>query len=170
MDHALAAEFHRRAEQDQAARRRVFETSDGQDLARIDAGNTRWLKGVVARFGWPGITLVGEQGADEAWLLAQHADRDPHFQRQILGLLEDAVGVGDAPPHHLAYLTDRVLVAAGEPQVYGTQYTQDPDGRNLRPYAVIDPERLDTRRAAVGLEPAAEYDRRMRASYPRKGS
>ncbi|OII65509.1 hypothetical protein BJP40_00990 [Streptomyces sp. CC53] len=170
MDHALAAELHRRAEQDQAARCRLLETGDGQDLVRIDADNTHWLKEVVLRRGWPGIALVGERGADEAWLLAQHADRDPDFQRQILRRLQDAVAVGDAPPRHLAYLTDRVLVAAGEPQVYGTQYTQDADGGNLRPYAVTDQAGLDARRAAFGLEPAAEYDRLMRVSYPGRAS
>ncbi|MFE5300060.1 DUF6624 domain-containing protein [Streptomyces sp. NPDC056632] len=71
----------------------------------------------------------------------------------MLGLLQGAVDAGDASPRHLAYLTDRVLVAAGEPQVYGTRYTQDPDGGYLRPHAVTDPGGLDARRAAVGLEP-----------------
>ncbi|MFJ2555734.1 MULTISPECIES: DUF6624 domain-containing protein [unclassified Streptomyces] len=55
-----------------------------------------------------------------------------------------------------------VLVAAGELQVYGTQYTDDADGSNLRLQPVTDPDQLDERRAAVGLEPSAEYDRRMR--------
>ncbi|GAA2225693.1 DUF6624 domain-containing protein [Streptomyces nogalater] len=168
MNHDLAAELHRRAEQDQAARRRLLKTGAADDLVLIDADNTAWLKQVIARHGWPGITLVGEQGADEAWLLAQHADRDPDFQRQALSRLQDAVEAGEALPRHLAYLTDRVLVASGEPQVYGTQYTHDPDGGDLRPHPVSDPSQLDTRRACVGLEPAAEADRRMRERYPRK--
>jgi hypothetical protein len=168
MNHDLAAELHRRAEQDQAARRRLLETGAADDLLLVDADNTAWLKQVIAQHGWPGITLVGEQGADEAWLLAQHADRDPGFQHQVLALLQDAVQAGDALPRHLAYLTDRVLVASGELQEYGTQYIHDPDGGNLRPHPVRDPAQLDTRRACVGLEPAAEADLRMRERYPRK--
>jgi hypothetical protein len=78
-------------------------------MCRIDADNTAWLKQVIAEHGWPGVALVGEQGAEEVWLLAQHADLAPGFQRQALELLETAV-------------------AAGEPQVYGTHYTHDPDG------------------------------------------
>ncbi|WP_432086374.1 DUF6624 domain-containing protein [Streptomyces sp. bgisy095] len=167
MDRDLVVELHRRAEQDQAARHRASRTGDGAGLVRIDVANTAWLKQIIDRHGWPGIALVGEQGADEAWLLAQHADLDPDFQRHVLGLLEQAVDTGDALPRHLAYLTDRVLVAAGELQVYGTQYTQDPDGSNLRPYPVTDPDRLDARRIAAGLEPAVEYDRRMRDNYSR---
>ncbi|MCX4791891.1 hypothetical protein OG369_39220 [Streptomyces sp. NBC_01221] len=170
MNRDLAAELHRRADQDQTARHRTLETGDGRDLVRIDADNTAWLKRVIADHGWPGITLVGEPGADEAWLLAQHADLDPGFQRQVLDLLQGAVEAGDALPRHLAYLTDRVLVAAGEPQVYGTQYTNDPDGGNLPPHPVTDPDQVDARRAAVGLEPAAEYDRRMRGRDPHEAA
>ncbi|MFF4306909.1 DUF6624 domain-containing protein [Streptomyces sp. NPDC001601] len=162
MNDELAGELHRRAERDQAARRLAVKTRDGRDMRRIDADNTAWLEQVISQRGWPGIALVGERGADAAWLLAQHADLDPAFQRRALELLKAAVEAGDALPRHLAYLTDRVLVTAGEPQVYGTQYTDDGDGSNLRLQPVADPDRLDERRAAVGLEPAAEYDRRMR--------
>jgi len=162
MNEDLAAELHRRAEQDQAARRLAVKTRDGREMCRIDADNTAWLEQVIAERGWPGVALVGEQGADEAWLLAQHADLAPAFQRRALELLKVAVAAGDAPPRHLAYLTDRVLVAAGEPQEYGTQYTDDGDGSNLRLQPVADPDRLDERRSAMGLEPAAEYDQRMR--------
>ncbi|MCZ0984220.1 DUF6624 domain-containing protein [Streptomyces sp. x-45] len=165
MNHDLAADLHRRAEQDQAARRRMLETGDGRDLVRVDADNTAWLKRAIAAHGWLGISLVGEQGADEAWLLVQHADRDLDLQRQVLGLLQDAVADGEALPRHLAYLTDRVRVATDEPQVYGTQYIKAPDGK-LQPYAVAEPELLDARRAAMGLESAAEYDRRMRGRGP----
>ncbi|MFF3258066.1 DUF6624 domain-containing protein [Streptomyces sp. NPDC002932] len=161
MNRDLAAELHRRAEQDQAVRRRMLETGGGRDLVRIDADNTAWLKQAIATHGWPGITLVGEQGADESWLLAQHADHDLDLQHQVLSLLQDAVAAGEARPRHLAYLADRVLVAADEPQVYGTQYTNGPDGK-LRLYPVAEPEQLDARRAAMGLESAAEYHRRMR--------
>ncbi|MFJ2217808.1 DUF6624 domain-containing protein [Streptomyces sp. NPDC101062] len=165
MNHDLASELHRRAAEDQAARHLVAKTRDARnerEMIRIDTGNTTWLKQAIAEHGWPGIALVGEQGANEAWLLTQHADLDPAFQRQALELLKAAVTAGDALPRHLAYLTDRVLVAAGEPQVYGTQYTDDADGSNLRRQPVTDPDQLDERRAAVGLEPSAEYDRRMR--------
>ncbi|MFS0691913.1 DUF6624 domain-containing protein [Streptomyces nitrosporeus] len=165
MNHDLAADLHRRAEQDQAARQRMLETGDGRDLVRVDADNTAWLKQAIAAHGWLGISLVGEQGADEAWLLVQHADRDLDLQRQVLGLLQDAVADGEALPRHLAYLTDRVRVATDEPQVYGTQYIKAPDGK-LQPYTVAEPELLDARRAAMGLESAAEYDRRMRGRDP----
>ena len=90
----------------------------------------------MASQGWPGRSLVGEEAAHAAWLLAQHADRHPALQEQWLSLLEAAVAQGEASPIDLAHLTDRVLLARGELQVYGTQ-TNGADGRwiacRLRP-------------------------------------
>ncbi|MFI5689486.1 DUF6624 domain-containing protein [Streptomyces sp. NPDC051636] len=159
----LANELRRRAETDERARNRCIQTGEPGDLSQVDADNTAWIKTVIAEHGWPGITLVGSQGADDAWLLVQHADRDCEFQRQALELLKSAVEAGDAPARHLAYLTDRVLVSVGKPQLYGTQYTDE--GGSLQPQPVHDPEGLDERRAAMGLDTAAAYDRRMRKRY-----
>lgn len=128
---------------------------------RIDEGNTRWLAEVLSARGWPGWTLAGEDGAGAAWLLAQHADYDPVRQRAFLAALREAVERGDASPAHLAYLEDRVRVNAGQPQLYGTQFTVT-DGV-LGPRPIEDPGRLDERRAAAGLEPFTEYEARMRA-------
>jgi hypothetical protein len=119
------------------------------------AGNLPWLKDVIATYGWPGKSLVGVDGANAAWLLVQHADADPAFQRHCLGLLTTAAEAGEATGQELAYLTDRVLLAEGQQQVYGSQ-VQHQDGA-WRPCDLGDPGRVDQRRAAVGLEPLAEY-------------
>ena len=66
--------------------------------------------------------MVGGDGEHAAWLLAQHADSDPEFQRICLDLVTQAVACGEALPTELAYLTDRVLLAEGKPQEYGTQF------------------------------------------------
>ncbi len=128
---------------------------------RIDEDNTRWLGEVLSARGWPGRTLVGEDGAAAAWLLAQHADRDRVLQRAFLDALRDAVEHGEASPAHLAYLEDRVRVNAGQRQLYGTQFTVT-DGQ-FGPRPIDDPQRLDERRAEAGLEPFADYETRMRA-------
>ncbi|NGO71701.1 DUF6624 domain-containing protein [Streptomyces boncukensis] len=155
---ALAAELRRRFAADQAARG----ARDWPAMDRVDAENTAWLKSAVAAGGWPRLADVGREGATHAWLLAQHADADPGFQEEALRLLTAAVAAGEALPEHQALLTDRVRVNAGQPQLYGTQYAGDPDSTRVRPHPIEDPERLDERRAAVGLEPHAVYDRRMR--------
>jgi len=105
---------------------------------------------------------VGEDGADAAWLLAQHADRNPARQREFLDALRGAVARGEASPANLAYLEDRVRVHAGQPQLYGTQFTMT-DGK-FGPRPIDDPARLDQRRATAGLEPFAAYEARIRGT------
>jgi hypothetical protein len=72
--------------------------------------------------------------------------------------------MGQAEPSHLALLTDRVRVAEGRPQVYGTQYCRAEAGE-FGPFPIEDPEYVDARREEVGMEPFADYDRRMREIY-----
>jgi hypothetical protein len=151
MDDALRAELLRRVEIDQVARKAL----DVDGMLEADGENLPWLKGVVAEHGWPGASLVGTDGAHAAWLLAQHADADPAFQRRCLDLLAAAVEAGEATVRELAYLTDRVLLAEGQPQVYGTQVTHQ--GGRAEPCDLRDPDGVDERRALVGLEPLADY-------------
>jgi hypothetical protein len=161
MDDGLRLELLRRVEKDQVARKAL----DADAMAEADGENLPWLKEVIAAHGWPGAALVGTDGAHAAWLLAQHADADPAFQRQCLGLIGAAVEAGEASLIEHAYLTDRVLLAEGRPQVYGTQVTRRGDAwvpRDLR-----DPELVDERRAAAGLEPLAEYLERFGDDPPR---
>lgn len=150
MDEELRAELFRRMEKDQVARKAM----DHEGMREADGENLPWLKAVIAERGWPGASLVGPDGANAAWLLAQHADADPAFQRQCLELLTVAVEAGEATGRQLAYLTDRVLLAEGEQQEYGTQFV----GRGGRwvPHNLRDPDGVDARRAAAGLGTIAE--------------
>jgi hypothetical protein len=160
-DQVARAEVLRRAEQDQVA---LTEPRPGWDTASsVDADNLTWLKDVVAEVGWPGRSIAGQDGAHAAWLLAQHADRDPAFQRRCLGLIAAAAKSGEATLTEVAYLTDRVLLAEGQLQEYGTQMTGREEGwvpRRLR-----DPANVDERRAAMSLGPLNEYIARMAHEY-----
>ena len=161
---ALAAELAAMAAEDQRIRafpadgvfaRRV--TLEQQMQARrVDVANTDRLRAIVVEFGWPGCALVGEQGAEHAWLLAQHADHQLDSQRLFLEELQRAVAAGDAPARHAAYLTDRVAMNEGRPQTYGTQIRDVRDGEGV-PWPIADPQQLDERRAGVGLTAFAQY-------------
>lgn len=158
----LRAELLRRAEQDQAAR--LASPADSELVRAVDADNLAWFRNVVTSLdGWPGQSQVGADGAHAAWLLAQHADRDPAFQRQCLELMAGAVERSEASRAELAYLTDRVLLAEGRPQEYGTQMTGDREG--WRPRRLRDPEHVDERRTAMSLGTLAEYIAEMERAY-----
>jgi hypothetical protein len=151
---ALRAELLRRTDIDVAARGAC--TGAPAELARLmemDSANTAWLATIIDKIGWPGRSLVGEDGAHAAWLLVQHADLNRPFQQRCLALLRKAVKANEAAPVDLAHLTDRVLLAQRRPQLYGTQ-TIVRDGR-YQPAPIKDAKRVDARRAAVGLGPLA---------------
>ncbi|MEO5816480.1 MAG: DUF6624 domain-containing protein [Gemmatimonadaceae bacterium] len=113
--------------------------------------------------GWPGRRLVGDTGSHGAWLLLLHADSDVALQRTALVHLERAVRAGDASGQDLAYLTDRVRLADGRLQVYGTQLQYENRGC-ASPRPSENEAGLDARRALVGLEPISAYfDRAMTA-------
>jgi hypothetical protein len=128
-----------------------------------DEPRTARLKEIIEEHGWPGYDLVGEEGEEAAWVLAQHADLDPAFQEQALGLLREAVAQGQASPGNLAYLEDRVAVAQGRPQLYGTQMGCRKEGP-VPATPIEDPEGLDERRAEAGLPPHSEYVEEMAAA------
>jgi hypothetical protein len=173
VDEELRRELLARAEEDQRVRRLAsppkgqyeFRLPDdvAEEWQRVDHDNTRWLADLVATRGWPGRTLAGPDGAKAAWLLAQHADRDPELQRTFPGALRGAVADGEASAANLAYLEDRVRVHDGRPQLYGTQF--DVIDGELQPSPIEDPERLDERRAEAGLDPFAAYEARMRTGW-----
>jgi hypothetical protein len=143
----------KRAAGDEAARKQVEALwKEGQE---VDRRNTAWMKGVVDKHGWPTRDLVGADGALAAFLLVQHADLDPAFQKKCLPLLAAAVRDRQASPGHLAYLTDRVRLKEGKKQLYGTQM-HEVHGKMV-PQPIEDEAHVDQRRMEAGLPPLAEY-------------
>jgi hypothetical protein len=171
-DKALRQELLRRMKTDQDARRplaRLLSAATVPDdkalkaraadafrrMRKVDRENTERMKEILRRHGWPGKSLVGADGAQAAWLLAQHADHDRPFQRRCLALLREAVKKGEATGAQLAYLTDRLRVADKRKQVYGTQLVGV--AGKFRPAPIEDEANVDRRRKQVGLPPLAEY-------------
>jgi len=120
----------------------------------IHRRNSARLTEIIDSFGWPGSSLVGADGAEAAWLIAQHAIGEPTFQRRCLTLLQRAVETAEVPAWQAAYLEDRIRVFEGRKQLYGTQIDVGPEGKPF-PFPIEETDRVDERRSAVGLEPLA---------------
>jgi uncharacterized protein DUF6624 len=164
-DSALRRELLAMVDADQRVREGFglqMEPEKVAEMRAIDAKHTARMKAVVAQYGWPGRSLVGDDGTHAAWLLVQHADVS--FMAQCLPLMERAVSAGEASPKDYAYLLDRVRMNQGKPQVYGTQFTSGADGK-LVLHPIDDPEHVDKRRRAVGLPSMAEYEKKIREVY-----
>lgn len=170
----LQKELKQRVKLDQDARFALIEQSKKsqsektdqvkliEKVSKIDSDNTAWLKGIVEKQGWPTISMVGNDGAQAAWLLVQHADAKPAFQRQCLDLMENLPRT-EVHGKNLAYLTDRVLLAEGKKQRYGTQFMQI--NGEWKPRPLQNEAEVDKRRAEAGLSTLAEYAKQLEKMY-----
>ncbi|MGS0641112.1 DUF6624 domain-containing protein [Xanthomonas oryzae] len=78
--------------------------------------------------------------------------------------METALATQDVAPDDVALLTDRVLLAQGKPQRYGTQFHRDADDRMaLQP--TEDEAGLDARRLRMGLPPMDQYKKMLQDIY-----
>ncbi len=124
-------------------------------MEAIHIKNAARLRELIAEHGWPAEDIAGKDGAEAAWLIAQHAIGEPDFQRQVLRLLNDCAAAGRSPAWHAAYLEDRIAMLEGRPQRYGSQWIDDPRDGRFRPATLSNPGQVDALRASVGLAPLA---------------
>jgi hypothetical protein len=155
---SIREELLRMEEEDQAVAGRLAANAEEMriaeaELTEVSARHVSRLKEIVQRHGWPRRSLVGDEAAAAAWVLVQHADHDPLFQRQVLAMLEPLVAAGEVEPKHYAYLWDRT----NEPQRFGTQGGCVARGV-WEPRPIEAPAEVDTRRAAAGIFPIALSD------------
>ena len=138
-------------------------------VTKVDEFNTAELQKMLSGRGWFRDDLDGKGAANIAWLIAQHADRNPEFQLRALELIEaelDAPGVSQA---NYAYLYDRVQMRFQDDgktkneriQRYGTQGRCIGPG-TWEPFPVESPDRINHIRAEVGLGTMAQYKSRFK--------
>ncbi|MEU7861622.1 DUF4135 domain-containing protein [Nonomuraea sp. NPDC049141] len=136
-------------------------------LRTLTDASIAWLSKVVTDHGWPGHTMVGAAAAAAASRLVQHTRGHLDFRRHCLELMRQAAAGGDLPWREVAYLTDELRLADGLPQVYGTKF--EPVAGTLVPCPIEEPDDVDHRRAAMGMEPLADYTDRIRQRFPLTG-
>lgn len=136
-------------------------------MEAVPKSNASRLAALIEQHGWPGKSLVGEDGAEAAWLIVQHSIWNPAFMRRCLSLLQQAGKKGDAPLWHAAMLEDRIRMYEGKPQIYGSQFQMDENG--LAPYQIENPGGVNDRRRAVGLNSLEERTAELREQDVKEG-
>lgn len=137
-----------------------------QTLIAKDRANTARMREIVDEFGWPTYDLVGRGPSNSAWLIVQHADRNPLFQMKCLPLLKKAVDQGQANPSNYAYLYDRVQVAKGGKQLYATQSSSNNGLYEGNFYPIDDESKVQKRREAMNIQQSvADYAAAMGFAY-----
>ncbi len=161
---ALAKELGEMRDTDQKLRRKWAKLAKKGDretakfkkltntVIALDSTNTERMKEIVAQYGWPTIDMVGKRASNSAWLLVQHADRDPLFQAHCLPLLKEASDTGFADPVNYAYLYDRVQVAKGQKQLYATQSSTNNGIKKGSYYPIEEEAEVQNRRAVMGFD------------------
>ena len=136
-----------------------WESKDVQDIEKIikekDSINLIQVEKIIAEYGWLGADIVGEMGNKTLFLVIQHSNTQT--QVKYLPMLREAVKNGKAKASYLALMEDRVLLAQGEKQIYGSQLQMDSETNQWVLEPMIDPDNVDKRRAEVGLKPLSEY-------------
>jgi hypothetical protein len=158
---ALAAELTAMGKQDQAVRPDVKGSIDPETIKRMneeDARRERRLEAIIAAKGWPTASMVGHEAAGSAWMIAQHAS--PAFLKRCVPLMQAAADKGEMAPSQLALSIDRDRMNDGKPQVYGSQLRWG-TGAALELHPIEDRAHVDERRAAMGMEPLAQYLKRF---------
>jgi len=121
------------------------------------------LKQIFHAYGFPTYDLVGKKSSNNYWLCVQHCDQDLSFQQGILAAMEPHVKAKQADPRNFAYLTDRVNINSGKPQIYGTQVTYK-DRTAITKY-LADPTHVNQKRLANGLDSLEAYLRMMTSMH-----
>jgi len=137
----------------------IAETSD--TFAAVDGDNTEWAIGLLDAYDFAALNAAMPSLASDIAALVQHGDLAA--QQRLLTLVEPLALAGEFNGQRYALLYDRVAVAEGRPQRYGSQFRCE-DGEQVYP-PLEDPETVDAMRAELGMEPLATYRETSTAFY-----
>ena len=152
---AISDELTSRSKRDQAAAVVSADPELKKSRPAIVAENLRYLQGVVGRYGWIDIPRFGRPAAAAAIPILKHGEDVPLMEAALPIVEHDAIANGGGK-ELVSILVDEVLITTGHKQKYGTQLTEDAQGK---PYAlpVEDPAKVDEYRKLLGILPWADY-------------
>lgn len=111
---------------------------------------------IFDRIGFLGFDKVGKDGSKDFWLVVQHSDKYPDFQKEVLKKMKIEVKKNNANPQNYAYLYDRLKLNMGQKQLYATQIEYNKFGQAI-PKRLEDSTNIDLRRKQYKLENLKEY-------------
>jgi hypothetical protein len=130
-----------------------------EDLKRkINNENLKELEKIIEEYGWPSVSLVGEELATTTFLIVQHQE-SLESQKKYLAFMSEALKKNDLKKYQYAYLNDRILIGEGKKQVCGTQLTYDKEKKAIYfdVKSVENVNELDSNRKKYDMEPISEY-------------
>ena len=124
-------------------------------IRKADEGNLVVVEQILDQYGWLSSKEIGVTANSTLFLVIQHSDQKT--QEEYLPMMREAVKAGKASSRSMALLEDRVGLGKGELQVYGSQIGTDQETGKMYVLPLLDPDKVNERRAEVGLGPIEEY-------------
>lgn len=136
-----------------------FEKKSWQLVEEHDSLNMQKIENIIAQYGYPGKTLVGEPTNQAAWYVIQHSTKIGKY----LPLIKEAGKKKEIPFTWVAMMEDRYLMNENKEQIYGTQgkgeMTKDKDGKQIFinfVWPVKDLKNVNKRRKEAGFDSTLE--------------
>ncbi len=125
-----------------------------EQIARVDASNMAIVDSIL-QDGLP--KNLAADSYKTIWLVIDHSTLNK--QVEYLPLIEQMTTAGLIAKDSYAILFDRIAMKQNRPQRYGSQSVQfgKNDKMQLYIWTVEQPEKLDSLRATVAMQPIAEY-------------
>lgn len=143
---------------------KILNTRDSINLIRIEE--------IIAKYGYPGKTLVGEPTNEAAWIVIQHSKKIADY----FPMIQEAGASNEISFTKVAMMHDRLLMQEGKEQLYGTQgagmYILNPTSGKKEFWSYIWPiqnaESVNELRKEAGFVTAVEeYAKSMGIVYKR---
>ncbi len=124
-------------------------------IRKIDSSNLIAVEKILNTYGWLSSEQIGSKANSTLFLVIQHSNLET--QEKYLPMMRQAVKEGKARSQSLALLEDRICIGKGELQVYGSQIGTDRETGDMYVLPLVEPEKVNERRAEVGLGPIEDY-------------
>ncbi len=139
----------------------VLKKSQWTIMKEIDSIHLKKVEAIIAKYGYPGKTLVGEPANTTVFYVIQH---NPGVIPKYYQLIEKAGKSGELPFKYAAMMLDRKLSSEGKEQIYGTQVysvqiTNPKTGKkDFFEYVIPikDAENVNRRRKEAGFDTTVE--------------
>ena len=120
-----------------------------QKFDQKDSLNYLAIQKYLDQNGYPEISKVGRRQSRAVGYIILHHFDSLTFER-YLPVVKNLCMEGEAEWDVFAKMTDKLCIIKGEPQVYGTQYDRDSNGRTML-YKIDDIDQVNYRRMRIGL-------------------
>lgn len=140
--------------------RAILDKSPWLIMQKIDSLNVLKVERIIAQYGYPGKTMVGEPENTAVFFVIQHSNKIQRYYP----LIEKAGKSGELPFKYTAMMLDRKLGGEGKEQVYGTQVfmqtIKNPKTGKKKPFSYVvpikDPKNVNKRRREAGFDSTVE--------------